>query len=248
MAVRDMLGKASAQPGLMLAVTLGSSEPNLPISPRMLQKRVAVTTEPENPSPFAQLSTPLSTPMPVTSERRASRPSSVHSKRSLIDRVLASRLFWQGLTGIGAALLVFVAWAAFSPEALLLLAADPSAQTPPSQPLRGGSSLGSSSVAALTAARAQPPQTGPVEATGKDAAKVPFADEAPQVSARVQVVPNGQVWVDQELIGEASPSLELSLSAGVHEISVGRDHPTRSQTVDFKPGPQQLVAFDLEGK
>jgi hypothetical protein len=238
-----------AQPAVMLAVTLGGSEPNLPaVSPRA-PKGVPVITEPEREaiqSPFTPLSTPLSTPVPVAErrERRVERSSKASPKRSWIDRVLASRLFWQGLTGVGAALLVFVAWAAFSPEALLLLAAEPATQVV--APV-GRSSLGASSapVAALTTTR---PKDGPIEATGKDAAKVPTADDAPQVSARVQVVPNGQVWVDQELIGEASPALELSIRAGVHVISVGRDHPIRSQTIDFKPGPQQLLSFDLEGK
>ena len=232
-AVRDTPGRPSGK-GVLLAATLGSTDPSQPRPSAKLVspvERLPVVAVPVVPTPV----TPMSTPMPVRQRRTSSS-----AKRSLIDRVLASRLFWQSLTALGAALLVFVAWAAFSPEALLLLAADPSKPHPPTAQLTGRAALGSSSVAALTSTR-----QGEVERNEGERKDV---DDSVQASARVRVVPSGQVWIDQELIGVASPTLELSVRPGVHVISVGRDHPTQSQTVDLRPGPQQLLAFDLEGK
>lgn len=236
-AVRDTPARASGGRGVLLAATLGATESSQPspsariVSPADRPQRAPVRVVHEaTPTPV----TPLSTPMPVRQRR-----SSSSAKRSWIDRVLASRVFWQGLTGLGAALLVFVAWAAFSPEALLLLAADPIQPNTPTAQLTGRAALGSSSVAALTSTRQ------PLANEASDAPD-PDADDGIQASARVRVVPSGQVWIDQELIGVASPTLELSVRPGVHVISVGRDHPTQSQTVDLRPGAQQQLAFDLD--
>jgi streptogramin lyase len=66
--------------------------------------------------------------------------------------------------------------------------------------------------------------------------------------ARVRVSPGGQVWVDDQPQGEASPLLRLTLAPGTHVIAVGRDAPLQSRTVELKSGTSKLIAFDLRGE
>jgi serine/threonine protein kinase len=72
----------------------------------------------------------------VVSVRGVSRAAAAtrETERGVLERLLASRGFWQGLTLLGALMLALVAWIALSPDALLWLG--PSASRPASASTR----------------------------------------------------------------------------------------------------------------
>lgn len=66
------------------------------------------------------------------------------------------------------------------------------------------------------------------------------ATDVPGVALRVVAVPYGQVWIDGEKRGQ-SPLTLSDLSAGEHEIAVGRTKPTLRRTVELPPAPGPTV-------
>jgi serine/threonine protein kinase len=141
--------------------------------------------------------------------------------RAWSDGALASRGFWQALTGLGALLLAFVAWVAMSPDALFSLGLVP----------RSGAHYEAN--LAVAQAGSQPPAA---------------EGGAGLVAVKVSVSPAGRVWVDQQLRGAAAPLLTLELPPGQHVISAGRDVPLQSRVVQLAPAAPASVAFDLEGQ
>jgi hypothetical protein len=142
--------------------------------------------------------------------------------RAWLDELVASRGFWQALTGLGALLLCFVAWVALSPNALRSLGLVTPART-----------LHQVSLADLPGPALQDPNSH---------------RGAVLVRVKVSVSPAGRVWVDQQLRGAVPPLLELSLPPGRHVISAGRELPLQSRVVELGSGSNELVAFELEGQ
>jgi serine/threonine protein kinase len=152
---------------------------------------------------------------------RALSRSSAGRMRAWLDHLLASRGFWQALTGLGALLLCFVAWVALSPNALR--------------------SLG------LVAPAGSIHEANLADPAGPALHDPKSREHAALVRVKVSVSPAGRVWIDQQLRAAVPPLLEVTLPPGRHVISAGRELPLQSRVVELGPGSNELVAFQLEG-
>jgi hypothetical protein len=206
---------APAAGGPAHAVALASAQVARALQPSAAESRVSERAKPRT---AAASSGAKAAPVPALSQRF----------RTWTDGALASRGFWQGLTGLGAVLLAFVAWVAMSPDALFSLGLLP----------RSGHRYD----ARHTVLQSSPTQTA-AEGSGQAA-----VDAAVQVTVKVSGSPSGHVWVDQQPRGVAAPLLVLELAPGEHVISVGRDVPLQSRVVQLAAAAPAFVAFDLEGQ
>jgi serine/threonine protein kinase len=147
------------------------------------------------------------------------------------ERVWVSRLFWQAFSVTGALVLGFVLWSAFFPDTLSFLSGAPGQSVVRPRAPEESSASGQQAVT--------------VSASAPSAA--PSDSSKPRALARVRVTPQGRVWVDGELRGEATPWLELALTPGEHVVAVGRNVPSETRTV-VVGGGETALAFDLAGK
>jgi hypothetical protein len=140
------------------------------------------------------------------------------------ERVWVSRVFWQAFSALGALVLASVLWSAFFPESLGFLSALPGAGN---RTRESDGGAGRTHAVTITAA-------APASAAGG-------------AQLRVRVAPEGQVWVDGELRGAATPVLELALPPGEHVVAVGRDAPLESRRLVLRAG-QSEQSFDLSAR
>jgi eukaryotic-like serine/threonine-protein kinase len=140
---RNLQGRALAGPmqsAQALISTLSANAP-APVEP-------ATVVRPR-PKPPAAVPHDGETAVSVRADSRAAR-SGRPGEGGALERLLASRGFWQALTLLGAVMLGLVAWIALSPDALLWLG--PSASSPTVMPTRAVFAPGPPAAAATTSA------------------------------------------------------------------------------------------------
>jgi serine/threonine protein kinase len=211
------------------------------------------------PKPPAALPQDGVTALSVGAGSRAARGGRP-GEHGALQRLLASRGFWQGLTLLGAVLLGLVAWIALSPDALLWLG--PSASAPsvtpgravfaPSPPTAAGPAERPTLASSLSGPRGASALDGVAPAAADRVANPAGGHQVQTVGAaalvRVKVIPWGRVWIDHELRGDATPGLEVSLAPGKHVIAAGRDAPIESRSLELQAGASEIVAFEIEDK
>jgi serine/threonine protein kinase len=87
------------------------------------------------------------------------------------------------------------------------------------------------------ATQQKPAQPKPTKPTPEPKAKTP-------ARLTITVFPWGNIWINGQPWGPA-PLTNEPLPPGTYKVSVGQRSPTKTQTVQLKPGQQRTVSFDL---
>ena len=96
---------------------------------------------------------------------------------------------------------------------------------------------------ATTKPRRAKPKSGPKKpARSEPSTPEPVARTPAQLT--ITVFPWGNIWIDGKPWGPAPLTNEL-FRAGTYKISVGQDSPTKTRSVELKPGQRRTVSFDL---